>query len=354
MAMEPNVHSQWKINLAPVEDQKVIKRLDAVCRRFFDPNADERLVSVERINEGLHSESYRLEYKTKALLLRANKHSDLEEIERNGRLMDYLQKEKHLPVPAFFQPYSIEDEGKLWQCGPFVAGDHFRGTMTELQNAAQTIAVFHQALRTYPDTNTFPTESYGSINPEEWENALEKTPGSAVAKVIESNREKLMPRLDELNTFFAQHHGSPLLREQLIHADLHPQNLIMQNENVAAIIDFGNMHVGRLGVDVGNACHRLVRQFVVNQSGSLTDGLDTFLNAYRKVDSSYTDEDIAALPFFMREILLRKIGFCILAVPEKKYTDTESAEYIARFTQMLNEVDEIESCLIKYSSRRRS
>lgn len=349
----PNVHSNWKINTKPLFDQEIAVQLDAICKRVLLVGAFDRMVSIARIDEGLLSENYRIDRESPdrgkySVLLRLSKDKTTrEEQYRIGRLMNHLSGRDGFCVPSVLNDLVPDDDGNQWQCSPFIDGDHFRGTEQELKEAAAAIRELHEALREYENAVSFPQRSYGSIDAKEWDQALLAIQGSHVANLIEKNRERLWSLLSLHANFATENRGRAISKTQLVHADLHPQNLIMRVGATPAIIDFGNVCIGTVGLDVGNACHRLVRQYVVSRSEtegipwqrSLPIGLETFL-------SSYGDIDRGTLPVFMQEILLRKIGAVLMyEYPQQILSSEVSMEQIERFVTFLDEVEEMRKLL---------
>lgn len=345
-----NVHSNWKINTQPLRSEESASKLDMICRRILAAGADDRVVSIVRIEEGLLSENYRIDRESPergkySVLLRLCKdRTTRTELHRIGRLMNHLSGRDGFYVPCVYNDPDLHDENAgLWQCSPFIEGNHFCGTESELRDAAVAIRGLHETLREYEDADSFPQKSYGSIDAQEWDDALLAIQGSDVADLVESNRERLWSLLFQQADFAEKNRGTATLDTQLVHADLHPQNLIMREGAAPAIIDFGNVCIGTTGLDIGNACHRLVRQYVVSQAEtegipwqrSLPIGLEAFLSAYGSVDRK-------TLPVFMQEILLRKIGAVILVeYPQNLLSSKVSIEQIERFVSFLDEVEEM-------------
>jgi len=195
----------------------------------------------------------------------------------------------------------------FYQAFEFLAGDHFRGTSQELQAAAQGIARLHLVLRATPFEKEI-VEKPVILPPwtlagwKELQIAADQKTG-LLNDVVKKNITYLVAQAEELTK-------KPIaVREQLIHCDLHPQNFIFEDGQLKAILDFEGVRMGELARDVGNACHRLVRQFVVFQGGDwrahLAEGLKVFLQAYSEVNQ-LDNQEIAAIPHFIKDELLRK------------------------------------------------
>ncbi len=202
----------------------------------------------------------------------------------------------------------------------------------------------HLALAKYPHVSSFPQKAYGSIDVREWDAAMDVLKGSDVARHVEilQLREKALRAHAEVESL--RQSGS--LSEQVIHTDLHPQNFLFQDERLNAIIDFGNASWGVLSVDIGMACHRLVRQHVVfcdrSPAVAIPDAVQSFLDAYCSINPSYGPM-IGQLPLFMRELLLRKVGDVLLGHAAGRRIEVEAITEITKFGSLIDEVDMIET-----------
>jgi hypothetical protein len=102
-----------------------------------------------------------------------------------------------------------------------------------------------------------------------------------------------------------------------------------------------------LARDVGNACHRFVRQFVVHQGRpwqeTLAHGVRTFLRAYFAVNP-LPDGERRLIPLFIKDELLRKLQSSFakrLSAADKRPYDGE----VPKLIDLLKEVECIEACL---------
>ncbi|MCC7522740.1 phosphotransferase [Candidatus Uhrbacteria bacterium] len=329
-----NVHSKWQISQTPCTP-KELGLLHGVMSKF-----GRTLRAAWRINEGTTSENFRVEHADGTFHLRTDSKNSEEAVVRIVRLTEYLSKSRGIVLREY--------EGKLWQLGDFVDGHHFRGRIGELANAAEAIADLHRKMREYPAADEFPKSSFGTMDISLWDKAASDMPESRTRALYREHCERLITLSITTENAVNKHRG-PLSQLQLVHGDIHPQNLIMDGSNVAAIIDFGNVSFGTLGMDLGMACHRLVRQYMVCRNkergerweNSLNTGLRVFLESYQDAMPDITNEHLRDMPHFMREILLRKIGYNLTLFAEGKRADDMACSQIERFIGLLNEVDEM-------------
>lgn len=335
-----NVHSKWQISRTPLRGLEF-----EALQTMMQPILGKQFLSAERINEGLTSVNFRIECLVPSggvelIHLRMDKRNSREAVERITKLTEFIYKGLNISV--------FELEGATWQYGKFIEGDHFRGRIAELVSAAEAIAELHKATREYPAADEFPKSSFGTMDITLWDKAACDMPESRTRTLYREHCGRLI-ELSITTEDVIKRHGGPLSKHQLVHGDIHPQNLIMDGSQVAAIIDFGNVSIGTLGMDLGMACHRLVRQYTVYRNkehgerweNSLNTGLRAFLEAYQDAMPDVTDECLRDMPHFMREILLRKVGYNLTLFAEGKRADDMACSQIERFIGLLNEVDEM-------------
>ncbi|KKU07740.1 MAG: hypothetical protein UX10_C0006G0011 [Candidatus Magasanikbacteria bacterium GW2011_GWA2_45_39] len=228
-----------------------------------------------------------------------------------SKIIHFLE-EKKVPVPHIIetkaQQLFFKEAGHFYQSFEFIGGNHFRGTSRELQAAAQSIGRLHLALSVAPFEKEI-IERPVILPPwtqdgwKELQIAADQKSGQFNA-VVKEGLWHLVKQSENLAKNLVT------ARQQLIHCDLHPQNFIFKNDKLQAILDFEGVRMGELIRDVGNACHRLVRQFVVLQGGDwrthLAEGLKIFLQAYSEVNP-LNNQEILAIPYFIKDELLRKL-----------------------------------------------
>lgn len=336
-----NVHSKWQISRSPLRGPEF-----EALQSMMQPILGRQFLSAERINEGLTSVNFRIEClmpsgEVELVHLRMDKRNSREAVERIARLTEFIYRDLNISV--------FDLEGKTWQYGKFIEGNHFRGRIAELMNAAGAVASVEQRLHAYGEASAFPQQSFGTMDISVWHKAAEEMPESRTRALYREQCERLIALSITTEDAVKKHQG-PLSRIQLVHGDIHPQNLIMDGSRVAAIIDFGNASIGTLGMDLGMACHRLVRQYMVCRNlehgerweNSLPIGLRVFLEAYQDAMPGVTQEHLRDTPTFMREILLRKIGYNLTMFAWNKRADDMASSQIERFIGLLDEVDQMD------------
>lgn len=345
---QPNAHSKWKISTHPVSPENRQLVAEVAARM-----SDQKIVEVREIKEGVNSSNFIVRYAGDTLLFRCNllpKQSS--ELEWLGLLMEYLC-ERSVPVPRPLRfaydgnVFAITHRGSSWQCSQYVNSEgHFRGLMEELVSAAVQIAKLHKALEGYPCTGSCPTLLLGSLSWNRWEAGLETIPESVFGTMVRKNEKKLRSLIDEVNVGRAE---APY--EQLIHADIHPQNLLCRNASVVGIIDFDALSVGPLILDLANACHRLVRQSLCLAGGDplrAPEFVHAFLSAYQR-ESEILGDALPLLSVYMYEIILRKIATNIELLSAHSYSDADAVEEMERWVVLLEEVEVLSGTIRVFS-----
>ena len=117
---------------------------------------------------------------------------------------------------------------------------------------------------------------------------------------------------DAIKRIETRRHESANITAQPIHRDLHPHNTIFENSSLKALLDFADVSLGERVRDIGNACHRFVRQYIVFQEKpwqeSVRIGLRLFLEQYHK-HYPISEEEFIALPAFIYDELLGKLYY---------------------------------------------
>ncbi len=310
----PNNHSQYLIQWKPI-NQETVNLITGLLTDWYEVSAVQEVHQVdewERMSNNFRVSCTRQDNK-KILLLRkhiANKNpEELTLIEDISKLL----QANDVPTPRTInsregKPW-ILTEGHYWQVFEYIEGDHFRGREQELLETAKYIALFHKALaqstlpvppnRPYPWTRTQWTKIFEIA-------ALGKRRVDQIVIDHQSLIEDAIERVE------ARRHESANITQQPIHRDLHPHNTIFKDSSLKALLDFSDVSLGERVRDIGNACHRFVRQYIVLQEKpwqeTIRTGLQLFLEQYHK-HYSISNEEFIALPAFIYDELLGKLYY---------------------------------------------
>ncbi|MEK7560602.1 MAG: phosphotransferase [Patescibacteria group bacterium] len=299
------------------------------------------------------SNNFRLTARGGTFLVRKNIVATLSRIEASTSILQYLHN-AGVAVPQLISAidgrHCVEYEDSYWQVFGFISGNHFRGTLEELIQAAKAVAKMHSALASFPEPRRIPNAD--AVMPLEFdtqtvmssfrgENQFERT--------LIGQKDFLENTIRYIREVVAD---LGRMRQQALHGDIHPQNFLFHNSACAAIIDFGNSFFGPLMDDVAMACHRLTRQYVVHQKKrpwpkTLSPGLRSFLEAYMTIHP-LSDEELGFLPVFMTDLLFRKLLNNIRTYIQGKRTAEIAYTQHQRFVNFMDEIHAVETELYSF------
>ena len=313
---EANVHSKSQIRWKTVSPEC----FQEVCAVLGEDYNIYRVQLVKQVDEWEQaSNNYRVEYyrepgeSSRQILLRRHILQGPDEIIVSTEVIRHL-RQRMIPTPAVFLAYAdrrfVKRGDQYWQMSEFVAGNHFSGEEGELSQVAMLIAEMHEALDTVSPLRwsvagldqTYPLDldCWTAGHDLQGENAFE---------------DFVMMRLSFLQEASARIANAllPVARKnEMIHADLHPQNFLFPPLQRCVVIDFGNICFADHRYDIAMALHRLVRQYVVYQGKpwqeTLSRGIEIFVRAYGSIDPSVA-QSTEILPKFMSALLLRKMAY---------------------------------------------
>jgi len=194
-------------------------------------------------------------------------------IARVNELLKLMQRlpSKKLPVPSpinFKNGSLVLDDGEsLWSLYPFIEGDYFSGIKNELEAVATTTALLTLRLQELDNQNfsqfkslhhLTDVESATLVQLEKHKDSWERFFGCDNAELLKTNWVTIKNewnRLSEENVF-----AGPV---QLAHCDLHPHNILMRDNKVAAILDFDGCAKTSIGYAVAYGALKQCKQALV-------------------------------------------------------------------------------------------
>ncbi|HEU0050478.1 MAG TPA: phosphotransferase [Patescibacteria group bacterium] len=307
----PNNHSLSTVEWQDADSNLIKKYSDLLCR-FWGFSRIDRIQQVkawERMSHNFRVSGI-LDGRVCTVLFRKQIQLNQWDALRSLTILFSQLFSRGVPCPRILETQdheiAIEQDGFLFQVFAFYDGQYFHGSEVELEETAKAIARLHEALKDFSPPGF---AGFGILKP--WD-AI----GWAQAK--EYLKQKQAPFDKRIQTDF------PLIEQainacrgkefsgsrQIIHADLHPQNILFLNDTCQAILDFEGLRVDYLTRDIGNACHRFVRQSIVFSGRTWHEVLphlvSVFLHAYESVHV-LSDSELLELAHGMRDELLRKL-----------------------------------------------
>lgn len=317
----PNNHSEWRItyrSASPEVSEYVAAR---VMRRFS--SKAESVEAVEELTEaGVHSRNYKVTVQKEG----ARSHLLLRQYpaERDTSVMFALaeilesMKGNNLRIPRIIPTDSgetvFQDDGTWCMAYEFIHGEHFRGTLQELESAGTHMGKLYRVLSLLSDHAAL--HAIADFHPEiiarrlytqtDWELLFAKAEEFQEREKEEffhikllSERDRIMAIIKETDAYSTE--PWPM---QVGHFDLHPHNILTNGIEVTAIIDLDSLRYLERARTIAFALHRLVRQYVVHEqpadvSAAIHQAARVFLSAYEK-ESECTREERGALAYFIR------------------------------------------------------
>lgn len=311
-----NIHSKYEIEwkAVPAEAAENLRR---VLKTFYNI---QDVISIEQVDEWEHmSNNFKVAYQdptgTRYILLR--KHIQLRDEASLSLLTKIITSlaGNEVSVPAILPTKNglqFQQEGEnFYQAFTFVSGNHFSGAPHELSAVAQAIGHMHRKLKSLSFQEQIEKKPLlvPPWNIDGW-HFFFSSANRCVSQIditVKRHKSMLESACDQVLKSRTQ---SDELEKQPIHADLHPHNVIIREDESVVILDFEGVRNDVVWRDVANACHRFVRQYVVFQNISyaktLLHGLEIFIDSYAVVDPQIK-EHTGLFAAFIKDELLRKL-----------------------------------------------
>ena len=288
----------------------------------------------------------------KRLLCKSSTAMSREELEAAVDVMHHLE-EDGVRVPtcrAFTNGEKIN--GSEWRVFDFIGDERFHEGDEALQEVATELAQMHTSLANYEGPLQAPRviSRYGSLDLNTWGDFLRDHSDTKVGALMGEHADFLQSKLNQVNADLQRLKEQDLLEEQVIHGDVHPQNVAFDKGKFTGFLDFDEMKIGSVGIDVGMACHRLVRQHCMEQGGNLEEtvpqAIKTFVSAYTKENPEF-ERLIPYLFHFMREYVMRKMSSVFTGYAEGRRTEADALSEVEKFISILKEIDCMEEWCTK-------
>ncbi|OGZ34222.1 MAG: hypothetical protein A2Y98_01060 [Candidatus Portnoybacteria bacterium RBG_19FT_COMBO_36_7] len=329
-----------------------------ILDNYFSNYRITRISQLDR-NE-INSENYQIVIESKKgqkkLLLRKNKIlSNLEQVNFYLNLLIGLAKQG-VPVSEVIRnkkrEVSAVVDGNIYSLFKFIEGEHFRPTKKALMSVAEAIARMHKAFNKIDAKNVSRIKKLSGRS-KAYFNIIKKYSLSDFKKIrdiiknkkdkseTESNFleafSKIESTIEEVKIYKNQLKRLPV---KVIHSDLHPHNILMQEKKVGAIVDFDAVRLSPQGRDVAFVIYRLGRQFFVNNAISDKSQAvrlkNIFLEKYCKI-KPLTENEILLLPILLKDDFLKRLLFVLKGIYEQNNL-TWAADMI-KFIIYLQEIE---------------
>lgn len=359
---EPDNFTRPEIKYRPaLEGER--ERLVPVLRRYA-PRAS--FVSLDEFDGAeINSQNFRVTIKAEngkeeMLFLKRYKSFPAEQLTFQIGFLKNLAQHKvkvNHALPATDGSTWITEEGERYAMFRFLQASHFKPSDESWTNTSRAIGGMHRAFRELRDTYYEPiaTLSHANTSPGAYFNKIHSY---SLADIVEIKKSQHSDgRGIDQNIFIAAvealenamrikltepAHG-PIARD-IIHSDLHPHNILMNGDEVAAIIDFDSLRPSEIARDAAFFIYRFGRQFFVREGGradleSVTKEAKLLREkalAVYLLECSLSDEEVSAMgPLLMDEFIIK-----MLFVLRGVYIDGNAtwASNLPKFTMALLEI----------------
>lgn len=354
---KPDIFSEANIRYRSPEKEPAW--LNPILKTYFTDYSVNYLHRLEE--QGVNSENYKLS-------LNSNNQERIFLLRRIKAMADPEQISFYLELITKLDRYGVKvskviptSEGSLWTkqaegnfaLFDFLEAHHFSPTKQSLKNVAQEVAKLHLAFNKLekPDIEKITRWSrqvkayfnrVTSYSPEDWQQiALKVTAKENKNEIDELVLEKIPGFVATTQTVQSQSASIKNIPVEIIHSDLHPHNILMKKEEVAALIDFDTIRPSQQARDIAFVIYRLGRQFLAKEPAVKTAAQaielrDIFLQSYQTV-KPVTDEELSLMPLLLKDDYLTKILHVLRMVYEEdNYT---WAKIIPNLMVALEEID---------------
>jgi len=283
--------------------------------------------NINSLNHLIYSQS------GKYLLKQITNSSSGKKIEKICEILNFCYHKK-VKVPKLIQRFDGKFvDKKNITLSKFYSGNKFDGTVKEIQDLAKNVAILHKILRRHHGSFNYRTNEkfYKLLTLKELKN---------IQKKIEAKK-----RRTKLDMIFMQNYSyiknclvgdfetnkiikKQNFQKQIIHSDLHPENVIFQKRKLLVILDFESMKSGRTLEDLAFAACRF-GCYNTTSSYAIKKKIKLFVDAYLTVN--YVDkQELNYIGYFFNHITLQRICYIL-----RKYYFADSDLWINNFAKHL-------------------
>jgi len=276
-----------------------------------------RRLRVEPLEHNdLNSKNY-LVYsdRKKFILKQLNRKINHHKIKKMCEIMEICKKNKvPVPIPIYNIRGKYFEQTSNVLLLKYFEGEFFDGTKLEIIDLAKNIAKLHKVLSNISITYNFHTNSnqYDPLTFQEFEKINTVIDKKYEINQFDRNVRKNMRFLikeTKKDDKISQEIKKVKFKKQLIHHDLHPENVIFNKNKVAVILDFLSMQKGFRIEDIAMASFRFAL-FKTKNHMKIKKIIKLFVNTYKE-NNNVHDSEIYYLEYFFRHETIRRISFIL-------------------------------------------
>ncbi|MCB4412613.1 phosphotransferase [Synechococcus sp. MU1611] len=216
---------------------------------------------------GINSSNYLVSVGSKKYVIK--KLNDRSEVELDFycNLSNELRRELEV-FPFFRKCHSNklyhDDKSSLYCLLDYIEGEFFKGTKAQLEEVATAINRLHSYCASKSRLGFLPSREFDLIRINKvLQNFLESNSkrrflNRTQESMVSNNITSFYRALDYLSNTNRSHLG----KEELVHIDLHPHNILYKNDTLMSILDINSFKLGQPCIAYGFAAYKLYRQSI--------------------------------------------------------------------------------------------
>ena len=264
--------------------------------------------SIECIHSQINSEIYKISTKNHKFLLHYNKYDSDKRIEKMCRILNQISKNNKNTIKPIKNQFGNFSQNKFYLT-KFESGKLFSGSKKEYFDLAKKLNTLHKQFDNYNlEYNFRPNHTSYKLFTNKEITIIKKQ----LLKIKHKNKidviiDKNIPFIENQITKCSTIMKNNTFKKQLIHFDLHPNNVLFTNKSVKLFLDFNSMRKGYLIEDILFCGFRFGYQISSNPK-IIYNLLHLFLKKYFNKNISYIDKD---LNYFLSRFILYRICFIL-------------------------------------------
>jgi homoserine kinase type II len=224
------------------------------------------------------------------------------------RLLDYLAHRGFpviQPLPSLEMETWVALDGRLWTLCRYAEGEQLDRTRpSHLTGAARALAAYHRIARSFERSDE---QRVGTWNIEHWLKTTVEASAylrPAEQPAIEAARAYLVESLDCLDRALSGPDIAQLWKV-VIHGDFSRRNILFQQDQLLAVLDFDGCHFDIRAMDLAIAIKNICRGLDKHSQLDMAR-VSAFMTAY-KAEEPLTNGELAAIPPMLQAHRLRSL-----------------------------------------------
>lgn len=286
---------------------KLINDKISVLFRDLYPNLG-TIQSIECIHNQINSEIHKICTKNHIFLLHRNMHDNELRIEKMCKILHQISKSKKNTIKPIRNKFGNFSQNRFYLT-KFEFGDFFSGNKKEYFDLAKKLNILHKELQNYNIKYNF------RPNQQSYKFLTTKELMTIKNKLSKIKNKKLIDNIINNNILFIENQitnckifsKNKFFEKQLIHFDLHPNNVLFVNNSVKLFLDFNSMRKGNIMEDILFSGFRFA--YCIDSNPKIIYNLlDEFLKKYFNNHIDYSDE---ILNYHLSTCILYRICFIL-------------------------------------------